>query len=79
MGANGVNLTIYKPGEEAEVYPMEDNTDALIWTVGTLQSGNFTKLNVNEYSNIITDFYWASDILGVKKPEPTPVYEEADE
>ena len=79
MGANGVNVTIYKYGQEAEVYPMEDNTDALIWTVGTLQSGSFTKLNVNEYSNIITDFYWASDILGVKKPDPTPVDEEADE
>ena len=79
MGANGVNLTIYKYGEEAQVYSMEDDTDALIWTVGTLQSGNFTKLNVNEYSNIITDFYWASDILGVKKPDPTPTMIGQDE
>ena len=72
MGNSGVNVTIYKYGQEPQVFAMEDDTDALIWTVGTLQAGNFEKLNVNEYTTIITEHYWASDILGVKKPDPTP-------
>lgn len=66
MRNSDVHITIYKNGEEPEIYSMSGETTAPVWTVGTLQSGNFEKLNVNQYTSILTDHLWVGDIVGVK-------------
>ncbi len=72
MGESGVNVTIYKRGEEPIVYTMSGETNAPIWNVCNIKSGVVEKLNVNQYSTLLTDHLWAGDILGVKVPDPTP-------
>lgn len=72
MGESGVNVTIYKNGEEPIVYTMSGETNAPIWNVCNIKSGVVEKLNVNQYSTLLTDHLWAGDILGVKVPDPTP-------
>ena len=66
MGKTGTHVTIYRRYEEPLKYTMDIGENALIWTVCYFQSGEVTEMDENQYSNVVTDFIWAVDVIGSK-------------
>ncbi len=66
MGRTGTHVTIYERYKDPVKYTMDTGENALVWTVCYFQSGEVTEMDENQYSNVVTDFIWAVDIIGSK-------------
>ena len=66
MGRTGTHVTIYERYKDPVIYTMDPGENALVWTVCYFQSGEVTEMDENQYSNVVTDFIWAVDIIGSK-------------
>ncbi len=66
MGKTGTHVTIYERYKDPVTYTMDMGENALVWTVCYYQGGELNVMDENQYSNVVTDFIWAVDIIGSK-------------
>jgi len=66
MGKTGTHVTVYERYKDPVKYTMDSGENALVWTVCYFESGEVKVMDENQYSNVVTDFIWAVDIIGSK-------------
>ena len=66
MGKTGTHVTVYERYKDPVKYTMDFGENALVWTVCYFESGEVNVMDENQYSNVVTDFIWAVDIIGSK-------------
>ena len=66
MGKTGTHVTVYERYKDPVKYTMDYGENALVWTACYFESGEVNVMDENQYSNVVTDFIWAVDIIGSK-------------